>query len=434
MPKNSYTFLEKYRDEIFCCMRCGNCRAVCPTFAEDMDESMVARGRLGLAEAVLDGRLSTGKVFRDRISSCIDCKSCVVNCPSGVRVDEIIHAAKAEIARRRPFNRITEIALQKILTSNWALPTILRFFGLLNPLLLEQTSQTGLSCSMLPFGFRGEKRAVPNAPKSFFRTEYPEIIKARGNKSKGRVAFYAGCVINLTYPQVGRSVINVLTRMGMDVVLPKGEVCCGAPLLSLGNERVVKALARKNLSLFNRKDVEAVIVSCGTCGVVLKKEYKRLFPSKEVEEFASKIIDIHEFVTQVVGARFIVPNKSGLINQTPTVLRATYHDPCHLNRGMGIRDKPREILKSLPGVEFREMDEADRCCGFGGVFSMFHYDLSTKIAQKKVANIKDSGADTLVTGCPGCMMHIADGITRAGLPIKVKHTVELLDEATITPP
>jgi glycolate oxidase iron-sulfur subunit len=183
-------------------------------------------------------------------------------------------------------------------------------------------------------------------------------------------------------------------------------------------------MMKTNLTALSHPEVEAVITLCATCGSTLKDLYPKLFPGEETEALAGKIMDFQEYLLSKNPALV-----DGSRSEKRSSLRVTYHDPCHLNRGMGVRDAPRTLLKNLPGVTYVEMEEADRCCGGGGLFSLSHYDLSLKIGRRKVERIIESGADVVATACPSCQMHLTDLLQREGLGIRVAHVCELLDEA-----
>lgn len=415
----NYTFLESYKNEVFRCIKCGACRAVCPTFTALLDESMGTRGRMSLVEAVIDGRLGLTEGFKKRVTSCIDCKACVISCPSGVRVDEIIYAAKAQIATSSGLGILERLVSRYIMEPGWPLPYALRFLGLFEKYLYRPIRSDSALSSFIPFMRDGKKRRFPSVARAPLTAEYPEVLIA--DRPRGRVAFYAGCVINYISQGMGRAAIKALHRMGMEVIIPKDQVCCGIPVLSLGDVEVARSLAKKNIKLFNSLNVDAIVTACPTCTLTLKKDYNRMFPDNaDVDRFSSKVFDIHEYMERYGGPPY--PLKR--IEET-----VTYHDPCHLNRGLGISKSPRDLIRSIKGLQYVEMAGADRCCGFGGFFSLYHYDLSMRIAEEKVKKIADTGANVVATACPGCQIHLQDALHQAGLLIRVTTTVELLDEA-----
>ena len=408
--------------------------AGCPTYAVTKDETMVARGRLSLIGANIEGRLETSDILDNTITSCIGCLTCEVNCPSGVKVGEIIFAAKAQMAENRGLGITGRFMSRAVVGQRWPLSIImmLSFIPLkIYDLLPDKWPFT----AVLPFVRKERKRKLPSVGIRPLTASYPEIVKTKSKKVKGRVAFFPGCVINYSTQDIGRATISVLNKLGYDVIIPEGQYCCGIPLLSLGDMETAQKVAVKNIELFLKYDVEAIIISCATCGHTLKKEYPVLLNHlmngkfEMVRNFSDKVTDIHEFVYREGKACTERSLRSGDGVASGDKFRVTYHDPCHLKKGLGIYQSPREILRSISNAEFIEMDEADACCGFGGIFSLNHYDLASDIGERKAESIRRSSAQVVATGCPGCKIHIEDSLNRAGLSVSVKHTVELLDEA-----
>lgn len=399
-----YQILHNCENEISRCIKCGACRAVCPTFKELLDESMVARGRISLAKAVLDNKLELTSGFDNRISTCIDCKACVAGCPASVKVDDIMLSAKAQITKNKGIGIIENLIATQVVKRGWPMAYILKTAGILG--------------TILPFVADKKKRLIPDLTKSPFLSRYPEIITCE--KPKGRVAFFVGCAINYMDQRIGDAVIKVLKKNNIEIILPKGQLCCGRPLLSLGDRDTALYLAKKNAEIFNKLKVDAIVTACATCGLTIKDEYNKIHADKSVENFSARLIDINEF---------IVNNTDFEKGLRPLEKKVTYHDPCHLKRGQGIDKSPREIIEAVFDNGFVEMKEADTCCGFGGLFSFYHYNLSARIADKKAKNISDTKADIVASACPGCLMHIKDALNRNEINIDAKHTIELLAES-----
>ena len=458
-------YLASVKNEVSKCIKCGICMAGCPTYGVTKDETMVARGRLSLIGANIAGRLETSATLDDTITSCIGCLTCEVNCPSGVKVGEIIFAAKAQMAENRGLGLIGRFMSRTVVGQRWPLSIVIRLSSIPVKIYGALPDRWPFA-PLLPFVRKNKKRKLPDTGNRPFTSSYPEYVKTMCKQVKGVVAFFPGCVINFSTQDIGRASVSVLNKLGYDVIIPEGQYCCGIPLLSLGDMETAKKVAKKNVELFSRYDVEAIIISCATCGHTLKKEYPVLLShlmngsSDKVKNFSDKVTDIHEFVYckntpslnplpqgegKLRGSAVFSPPLTGggegegeqeYSSETIDVnkvasghkIRVTYHDPCHLKKGLGIYQSPREILRSISDVEFVEMDEADACCGFGGIFSINHYGLSADIGAKKAGSIERSNAQVVATGCPGCKLHIEDSLNRAGAPVRVVHTVELLDK------
>jgi len=210
------------------------------------------------------------------------------------------------------------------------------------------------------------------------------------------------------------------------VVFPKKQTCCGIPVFMSGDLKNGMDLLKINLEAFAPYELEAIVVGCATCGTALKESYKSLVDGESqewkdrVKTFGDKIMDISEFMTQ----------KTQLTKaEQKSLQKVTYHDPCHLNRGQGVSSQPRKILKDLPGVTLVEMRDPQRCCGGGGSFSFYNYELSKQISRRKVEDIEGTGASAVVTGCPGCMLQLKDQLGQKGSPVEVKHLIQVVDEA-----
>jgi glycolate oxidase iron-sulfur subunit len=244
--------------------------------------------------------------------------------------------------------------------------------------------------------------------------------------AKMRVGFFTGCFIDFVDPAIGRSLIRVLGRHGVEVVFPKKQTCCGIPVFMSGDLENGLDLLKINLEAFAPYELDAIVVGCATCGTALKESYKALVEGESqdlqerVKAFSGRVMDVAEFLTQKIQ---LIPGEKRAVQ------KVTYHDPCHLNRSQGVSSQPRKILKDLSGVTLVEMRDPQRCCGGGGSFSFYNYDLSKQISRRKVEDIEGTGASTVVTGCPGCMLQLKDQLGQKGSPVEVKHLIQVVDEA-----
>ena len=344
---------------------------------------------MALVKAVLDGRLAVSAIFKDRLATCTTCLACESSCPNNVPVTKIIQAAKEQaVAESGPG------IIDRIITGVLKHPTALSTAAWLAPMALHYTSG---SSEFNVQRSRGEKLGC-------------------GEKSKGMVAFFPGCAVNSIQKDIGRAVISVLGSLGYEVVIPDGLRCCGRPLLSLGDRKAAEVLAAHNLAIFTAFRADAIITACASCSLTFKKEYPKLLRPLAKTPV---VLDIHEFLAQALPG---VPMRS--VRRT-----VTYHDPCHLGRGQGLSGMVHSLLRSLPGFTLVEMNNADRCCGFGGVMRITHQKLSDSIAEDKAKNIIATEASAVVTGCPGCRMQIANTLKLLGSKIEVLHTVQVVEEA-----
>lgn len=414
------SILEKYKNEVSQCVKCGICQSECPTYITTGDESMTARGRLALIEAVLDGELKLSEGFADRIFKCTSCLSCVSNCPRGMDPVKLINAAKGEYFNKNGSDFISKIFLNRFSGSDRSLYPLFKLLGIASRIFYERIPAEGWLKELLPFIRDGVKKSLPLIGKRNLRNEVPEIIKVKNPKM--RVVFFPGCMTDFVFPETGHAIINILKANNIETIIPKDILCCGAPAYYMGDQKTALTLARKNYKILNDLNPDYIIISCATCGEVLKSVYKILLNQNEnYPGLGDKIIDIHKFLVTVSC------NKLHKKFSSNNRIRVTYHDPCHLKRGQNVYSEPREMLKSLPWVDFVEMDEPDMCCGGAGGFNLRHYDLSLEIGKRKAENIKRTEADVVVTGCPSCQMQIMDVLNRAGYNRPVLHTVELLN-------
>jgi len=399
------------------CNKCGFCLAGCPVYKVTGIEWTAARGRLALLRSFLDNELEFHEL-KEPLFNCLTCNCCVDHCPSGVVTDELILKARAELMKKRGQPWIQKLIFRKLLPNPSQLQKFISLLGWLQVSGLRSAARH-LSLTKL-LGSAG--KAEPILPPVPFRHHGISTYSSHLEHPKYRVAYFVGCAgINLS-PQVAEAAIRVLNKHKVEVVIPD-FACCGMPAYGYGDVESTLVMARKNIDLVRCLDVDAIITTCATCGSMLKRYPELLCDvtdySAGAGALAGKAKDITEFLIDI-----------GLNTEMNTLnYRVTYHDPCHLGRFQKVTSQPRQILQSIPGVEFVEMAEANMCCGAAGSYSLSHYDLSMKVLSRKMNNVARTGADTLVTCCPGCSMQLAHGIRENNLQMKSLELVELLDLA-----
>lgn len=417
---------ELIRSEIDKCVRCGTCRSVCPVFKALGRETACARGKLTLIGANLNGDLPLTDAYVRHVKECTLCGACKANCPNGVDTTRVFAAAREDIAAKQGLPFTASFILKHVLDSGRVMPLAMKWANRLQSIIFKDSSAGQGLLSRFTTGLVGSGRLVPQLAERFF-LDLPDV-KALGGGSKSRqgaakVAFYAGCGVNYLMPEVGVASIGLLKRAGVDVVVPPAQVCCGIPAYSMGDMDAARAMALKNLEAFESADAAFIATSCATCGYALKKLFRELLGddpklAARVEAFSKKVRDITELLVDDLGFK-------GAGNKAINA-RVTYHDPCHLGRGQGVREAPRVLIASAKGAQLKEMKNPCACCGLGGGLSLANYELSMEIARKKAENIRNSGAQIVATACPGCMVHLRDGLHRFGVDVKVAHVVELL--------
>lgn len=412
---------QAFENEIVKCSRCGSCRSICPISLAENAENTTARSKIRLLEAVLEGEQELTPAMQARFDKCLLCMACKANCGSGVKTDELIIAARTNLVKRNGLSFAKRMAY-----------TSMRYRKLFDLGLKMGAAFQWLIFSELPNG-RGKvariplpaaglnlRRVVPNLTSRPLRARLPVVNKAETAERKGRVVFFTGCAFNYMYPQTGEAVVKILTQNGWDVVIPEEQCCCGKSAFTSGDAETGQLLAEHNIRALNAREYDHVITACASCGEALQSEYGRLVadsPSMDAwRELSGKVIDIAQFVVQYCDT-----SRFGTVP-----LKITYHDSCHLVRGMKVAAEPRQIFRSIPGLEYVEMKDADRCCGAGGTFSAVYYELSRKINDVKLDNVEATGMEYVVTGCPACRMHINDGLSQRSSSVKVLNTAEVI--------
>jgi glycolate oxidase iron-sulfur subunit len=414
--RSGYEAIEATLAEIDRCLKCGLCRSVCPVFAEVRDESNSARGRIAMIEALRESKLSLSPILIDRLSKCLNCKACMEACPSGIKVDEIILAARAEIFKRGRFPFLKKFIFRNLLRRGRLLPPVGKTLAFMERKILKCLPPTSPYRLLLPLIKIDKHRILPVFAAKTLLDEFGEIISPRG-KPRMRVGLFVGCATNLIYTKVGRDLVRVLVGEGIEVVIPRDQGCCGMPVYSSGDRGTGLELAGTNVRAFQKHRVDAIVTACASCGTALKQDYGKIL-GLGPDPLGPKVYDLGEFLAEYGKLKFRQVEGDRA--------RVTYHYPCHLSRGQGIREAPRKLLEALPQADYVEMEQADRCCGGAGTFSLSHYDLSMAIGRKKANCIAASGAEIVATSCPSCMMQLEDVLGRSGLPQKVVHLVELL--------
>jgi glycolate oxidase iron-sulfur subunit len=403
------------------CMKCGFCAFFCPVYQEEKMETAVARGKNYLAKLAIKGEQEFTPEMGEIIGKCLLCKRCVANCPSKTQIDRVIVAARAQMVKDKGLGFIKNFIFRNVMANRKAMgryAKLMQRFQWIMP-------KTEGKVRHLPDFIKGlGKRNFPELAKTFLRDQIKPVYKPQG-QTMMRVGFFMGCAVDFVYPELGLKLIDFLTKRGVEVVVPQNQNCCGAAVYFSGDFETGRKLAETNIEAF--KDVDCIVTACGTCSSSLK-DYQKYLPDTEdqknrYEAFEKEIKDSTEFVIDVLRVK---PEDLKLRKEFEGKT-ATWHDPCHLIRYQNIKDQPRSILKGLKGLTYREMPNADLCCGMGGSFSVYHYDITKKIAARKMDGIKATGADVVVTACPGCMINLIDNVLLNKMPQKVHHLLELVE-------
>ncbi len=395
-------------DSLRACVHCGICLPQCPTYRVLGEEMDTPRGRLYLMRAAVENRLEPSPTFARHMDLCLGCRACETACPAGVPFGSLLEATRGRLVRQgltsRP--RLLEGLLYLVLPHPRRLSLALAVARIWPGSWMRRWVQTSRLRQWLP-------RLAAMA--SLLPAEWPrraplrEITPAQGVR-RGRVGLLAGCVQRHLCPQVGHDSVRLLSLAGWDVVVPRGQGCCGALELHGGRLEAFRQRAQALAVAFGG-DLDYVVTDAAGCGSVMK-EYGRWVPA--LAGFAERVRDVSQLLVDAE------------LPLGPLPLAATYHDPCHLAHGQGIRTEPRALLARIPGLRLEPLAESDLCCGSAGVYNLLEPAVADRLLAMKLDRIAQTGARVVVTGNPGCLLQIAKGCRGRGLDLEVLHPVELL--------
>jgi len=412
--------IKQIEDQMTDCMKCGMCQAVCPVFTETGDEGDVARGKIFLLERLSDRMIEDASGVKKRLDKCLLCGSCAASCPSGVRILEIFVKARAALTQYEGLSAVKKLIFRGMLKHPARLNMLTDLAAMFQWLgTCRANTHFGTCRAPMLKGMIGGRHFKPISKKPLHKTT-PSLDTPAG-KSGVKVAFFPGCVVDKMNPEIGSAALKVFEHHGVGVFMPSNQACCGIPALASGDQPTFEDLLVHNIERFANQEFDYLITPCATCTATLKELWPMLADERSeaaVMNLAGKVMDISQFLVDVLGVK---------ADDTKTGTKVTYHSPCHLGKSLEVTAQPRTLLAA--GAEFVEMEEAEYCCGNGGSFNLQHYELSTRIGERKRKNILDSGADVVATSCPACMMQMTDLLSRNQDKVRVKHVVELYAEA-----
>jgi len=447
------------------CIHCGMCLPTCPTYMETKIERNSPRGRIALMRAIADGRLEAQKAFADEMYFCIGCLACETACPAGVDYAELFEMARAEaersLALSSPARRFLRWAvLDGLFYNQERLRLVGRLLWFYQAIGLQTLiRRTGL-LRLLPKSVRDLEAKTPIVKRHFspdlIAPEEVAVVAAAvpsggavgsrrtpgggSVKSTYRVGLLTGCVQDLIYSDVNRDTADVLLANGCTIVTPPSQGCCGSLHAHNGEYELAKDFARRLLDHFDLDRLDAIITNAAGCGSHLK-HFDRLLKddpqyAAKAAQWLAKVKDISEWLDEI---DFRAPEKvaaavpsggafsSDSVATAPT--RITYHDACHLCHGQKITAQPRELLKKIPGLQIAPLPESMWCCGSAGIYNLIQPEMADKLLQRKLDHIASTGATVVVTGNPGCLLQIQNGLAARGNKIEVVHPVTLLARA-----
>ena len=418
--------LDLPRDEdLYRCVHCGLCLSACPTYVELDLETESPRGRIALMKAVREGRLGISQRVASHWELCLQCRACEAVCPSGVPFGRLMEDTRAQVLQHH--KESWRLRLVKALLLRGALPhpNRLRLGAALLRLYQRSGAQALVRGShllrLLPGGLAHLEAGLPRLSRTFFGPTH-HVYPAAGPATM-TVGLLSGCVMPLAHGPTMEATVRVLRRNGCNVAVPMGQGCCGALNLHSGDKEMARKMARRNIDIFLKARVDRIVVASAGCGSAMKEYGELLQDDPQYRDAAQRFSSMTADVTEFLAGLPLDPPRGTLR------LRITYQDPCHLAHAQRITRAPRAILGSIPGLELVEMDNADRCCGAAGIYSVTQRDLSQRLLESKIGSLAATGADTVVTANPGCVIQLETGLRIAGLPGRVCHVVDLLDES-----
>jgi len=378
----------------------------------------VARGRLALLRAIIEGRLHWNREVEEPLFDCLLCGACTANCFPAIPTSDLVIRARSEYLEKVGRKSIHRLLFEHLLPYPRRLHLAARAVAL-----GKNTGATDLARALGLLKIFGRDFAHANEIVERFPTRaFRDKIKTGTHKGDGpslRIGYFVGCGVDIISQDAGHATLQLLKKMGKTVCVLE-NCCCGLPAWSYGDLKAARKLAAKNLPILASENFDVIVTDCSSCASFLKN-YPQLFPAadkhhEKAEAVSARVKDMVQLIHSIkADAPFAEPAVS-----------VTYHHPCHAVRGQGLLEEPAEILNELPGVEYRQLPEADWCCGGAGSYAFAHYELSQQVLDRKMENLKKTGAELLVTSCPACIMHLSYGVRKHGLSTKVCHISELI--------
>jgi glycolate oxidase iron-sulfur subunit len=402
---------ESMANAVQSCVHCGFCLAACPTYHELGQEMDTPRGRIVLMKEVLEGALhaSAAQVHIDR---CLGCLACEPACPSGVPYRDLISPYRATVQAALPRSRTAR--LRRWITAR-TIPFPPRFRAAMRAAAIVR-----LLGPLVP---RALRAMIALAPRQL----PPEVILPQLSPAKGerraRVALLAGCAQQVLDPDINVATIDVLTRNGIEVVVPASQGCCGGLAWHTGDLESSRAFARRNLDAFPA-EVDAIVTNAAGCGSTLHEYHlilKGTSDESRAEKFRHGVVDVSVFLARL-GLREL---PSGWTEKR----RVAYHDACHLAHAQGIRSEPRELLRAIPGLVLQEISDAHLCCGSAGTYNLDQPEIAGSLGAQKAKAVIATGAVVIASGNIGCLTQIGAHLKELGASVRVRHTMQVLRDA-----
>jgi glycolate oxidase iron-sulfur subunit len=425
---NSIKKIFNFSETSDACVKCGKCIPVCTIHQVNADEVTSPRGFIELLGQYQAGNLKLDKNVKDIFESCFLCTACTDVCPNDLPTDMLIEEVRADIADKFGITWFKK-AFFTLLRHRRLMDIMMKLGYTFKTCGFRDDSKRGGMIPRFPMPIIKSGRLLPSLGKISFINKYPEEITHSG---KRRVAIFIGCLANYNYTNIGDGLIEILEELGIDVFIPKEQLCCSAPAYFTGDFYTVEMLSKKNIEYFETfiDEVEAIIIPEATCSAMIKHDWEVFFNNHNMQDWAKranklnkKIFMATEWLENYTDLKERLKAKSKKFEDT-----ITYHDACHAKKVQGIYKEPRALLSA--NYEIKEMSQSDRCCGFGGVTMQTEkYHFAELAGQPKASMIEDSGAKIVSAECSACRMQISNSLHQAEIDVIFKNPIELIAEA-----
>jgi len=405
------------------CIKCGACANVCPVY-QTVGGHVFGHVYISAIGIILTAFFHGLENAAELVRACIGCRACVAVCPSKIDLESIILHLREVLGEEEGIGAGKALVFKRIMRNRTLFHAMIRAASLLQ----KPVTRGERTIRHLPLFFAGltEWRSLPAIADKPLRDQWFGIAQ-KVERPRYKVAFFAGCLNDFVYPELGLDLVKVLNRLGVAVSFPKEQNCCGVPALYSGDRETATALAEQNVAALLADNPDYVVTSCPTCTMALQRDFFDLLRdhprwAEKAERLSAITLDISRFIVEKCDGGQVL---AGLAAPE----KVTYHDSCHLKRGAGVWREPRQLLAGS-GRELVEMAHADRCCGFGGSYSFTSQpEIARRILADKVADIDRSGASCVAMDCPGCLLQIRGGLDKQGRSVRAAHTIELLAAA-----
>ncbi len=424
MTANFYSHLELPSEEILAsCIHCGMCLQACPTYNLNYDELSSPRGRIRLIKYVAEGKLPITEKFSYEMNFCLDCQACETACPAGVKYGSLVEAARVQVEASEHTSALTrlikKIFFRKILPNFNLLKSVARILRFYQKSFLRKYIESLLK--LLFPKFYEINRLSPDISDFFSDEIFSEKVESSAAK-KFTVIFPVGCLMNVMFAQENKDTVELLKKLGCEVIIPKNQTCCGSLPAHNGDLEQARNLAKKTIDIFSSFNFDFIISNSAGCGAFMK-EYSHILQndsqySEKAKEFSLKVKDITEFLYHNFDFSNYKSNEE---------IDITYHEACHLVHTQKITNEPKVIFQQIKNLKLIPLNESTWCCGSAGIYNIIHYDSSMKILERKMNNISSTKAKVVLTGNPGCLGQLRYGTKKFNVNVEVIHPVSLLN-------